>query len=149
MTEGRPITSSSAGVPDAKADVAFDAGKAPDQAQLSLMLEEDEEAVVALWEEKLNRILVLESDFLDEPDMRKAGELFDLMEEVEAWSPEASMVDIRYRDGADFTEIREMLEAWSYAVQSASKASLAKLAGDAVMAVRRQKLALRELREAG
>ena len=149
LPEGRPITSSSAGVPDAKADVAFDAGKAPDQAQLSLMLEEDEEAVVALWEEKLNRILVLESGFLDEPDMRKAGELFDLMEEVEAWSPEASMVDIRYRDGADFTEIREMLEAWSYAVQSASKASLAKLAGDAVMAVRRQKLALRELREAG
>ena len=119
----------------------------PSPAQLSRMLFEDEGSVVAIWEAKLDRILVLESQFLDAPDMAKAGELYDLLTDVEAWSPESGRVAVKYREGAEFEEIREMLDTWSYAVQSATKSSLAKLAGDAVMAGRRQKLALRELNE--
>ena len=119
----------------------------PSPAQLSRMLFEDEGSVVAIWEAKLDRILVLESQFLDAPDMAKAGELYDLLTDVEAWSPEPGRVAVKYREGAEFEEIREMLDTWSYAVQSATKSSLAKLAGDAVMAGRRQKLALRELNE--
>ena len=119
----------------------------PSPAQLSRMLFEDEGSVVAIWEAKLDRILVLESQFLDAPDMAKAGELYDLLTDVEAWSPEPDRVAVKYREGAEFEEIREMLDTWSYAVQSATKSSLAKLAGDAVMAGRRQKLALRELNE--
>lgn len=135
--------------PEERGAFIFENQPSPSQEHIDAWRVQDEEALVALWESKLQRILELETVFLDDPDMATAGEIYDLMEDLESWQPQADLVDASLKDGADFEGIRNMLDTWSYAVQSASKASLAQVAGEAAMAGRREKLALRELLDAG
>ena len=105
------------------------------------------EIVVEVWEERAERILTLEQGFLDEPDFNKAGELYDLLDQMEAWLPQSDMMEPILQDGVAVADMRDMLDKWSFAVQSATKASLAKVAGEAALALRREKLAIRELWE--
>jgi len=104
--------------------------------------------VVEIWEARAAQILTLEQGFLDEPDFNKAGALYDLLDEMESWVPQGEMMTPLLQDGADIADMRDMLDEWSFAVQSASKASLAKVAGEAALAFRRERLAIRELWEA-
>ncbi len=110
------------------------------------LLEQYPDVVVGVWEERANQVLELERGFLDAPDFRKAGELYDALEQMESWSPDQGMIDERLRDGVALEDIRDMLDEWSRAVQSATKASLARVAGEAALAYRRDRLAARELR---
>ena len=103
------------------------------------------ETVVEVWEERAEQILVLEQGFLDDPDFNKAGELYDLLDQMDAWRPQVEMMSPLLQDGVAMNDMRDMLDEWSFAVQSASKASLAKVAGEAALALRRDRLAIREL----
>ena len=111
-------------------------------------LEENEEDAEAVWATKASTVLTLERDFLDNPDMASAGTLYDLLDDLEMWSPDADRLDAKLLDALDFEEVRSMLDAWTYAVQSATNPALAKVAGEAALAFRREKLAIRELWEA-
>ena len=106
------------------------------------------EMVVQVWEQRAEQILGLERNFLDEPDFNKAGALYDLIDQMDAWVPQSERMSPLLQDGVAIEDMREMLDEWSYAVQSASKASLAKVAGEAALALRRERLAIRELWEA-
>ena len=97
-----------------------------------------------VWEQKMEQVLILESAFLDNPNMMLAGRSLGSSGCTEAWQPNADETLADLQDAVDFVDIRDMLETWSAAVQSATKASLAKVAGDAALAFRREKLALRE-----
>lgn len=119
--------------------------KPEDPEQVQEMLDEDVDVVVAVWEGKAERILSLEAEFLDDPDFTKAGELFDLLDGLEAWNPDAGKLRPLLRDGVAIDDIRHMLDVWTEAVQSATKASLARVAGEAALAYRRDRLAAREL----
>ena len=112
---------------------------------LSALVEERPDVAIEIWESRAKEVLVLERDFLDDPDFSKAGQLFDMMDALEAWQPDASKMDNRLLDGVQVDDIREMLDEWSRAVQSATKASLAAVAGEAALAYRRERLAIREL----
>ncbi len=115
---------------------------------LSFLVEERPDVAIEIWERRAKEVLVLEQDFLDEPDFSKAGELFDLIDALEAWQPDASMMDNRWLDGVQVDDIRDMLDEWSRAVQSATSPSLAAVAGEAALAYRRERLAIRELWDA-
>ena len=116
---------------------------------LAEVLETRPEEAIAVWEAKATRVLELETDFLDNPDFNKAGELYDLISDLDAWRPDAGLVDARLQDGLQTEDISDMLDAWTYAVQSATNPALAKVAGEAALAFRREKLAVRELWNAG
>ena len=88
------------------------------------------EMVVQVWEQRAEQILGLERNFLDEPDFNKAGALYDLIDQMDAWVPQSELMSPLLQDGVAIEDMREMLDEWSYAVQSASKASLAKVAGE-------------------
>lgn len=120
----------------------------PEADAVVLMLETRPELVVEVWEAKAEEMLVMERDFLDEPDFSKAGELYDLLDGMASWAPEAERVEPILQDGVAMEDIRSMLDEWSAAVQSATKASLAKVAGEAALAFRRDRLAARELWQA-
>lgn len=113
------------------------------------LLEAYPDVVFEVWEEKARQVLSLEREFLDEPDFSRAGELYDLLEQMETWSPEEDRISPRLRDGVALEDIRDMLDEWSRAVQSATKASLARVAGEAALAFRRDRLAARELWDEG
>ncbi|MCH1582722.1 MAG: SPOR domain-containing protein [Flavobacteriales bacterium] len=115
------------------------------QAVVEQLLAERPEDVVKLWEQKAARILTLEAAFLDAPDFVKAGELYDLLDQFEAWVPEVELLAPAFHDATALEEIRNSLDQWSSDVQSVSKPSQAKEAGGAALAVRRNRLALREL----
>ena len=122
------------------------AERVPDDPEVvERLLEERPEVLVEVWETRAERVLFLERDFLDDPDVTKAGALFDLIDEMESWTPNGEMMDARLRDGIATNDIRDMLDEWTRAVQSATKASLAKVAGEAALAYRRDRLAVREL----
>ncbi|MGB1072584.1 MAG: SPOR domain-containing protein [Flavobacteriales bacterium] len=125
----------------------LESGDAPTPEEMAAMLEEEPEALVRVWNEKATILLTREAGFLDSPSMSQAGMLSDLVEDLAEWQPEEGMMDERLQDGAAMEEVRDMIETWTYAVQSATKASLAEVAGDAALAYRREKLALREIRE--
>ena len=124
----------------------LESGDAPTPEEMAVMMEEEPEALVRIWNEKAT-ILLDRVDFLDSPNMSQAGTLSDLVEDLANWQPEEELMEERLQDGAAMEEIRDMIETWTYAVQSATKASLAEVAGDAALAYRREKLALREIRE--
>ena len=127
-------------------DVGSLAGETPASPEVvDALLEEYPDVVIGVWEERANQVLDLERGFLDVPDFRKAGELYDALDQMESWSPDQGMIDERLRDGVALDEIRDMLDEWSRAVQSATKASLARVAGEAALAFRRDRLAAREL----
>ena len=111
-------------------------------------LEENEEDAEVVWATKASTVLTLERDFLDNPNMASAGTLYDLLDDLEMWSPDPSRLDAKLLDALDFEEVRSMLDAWTYAVQSATNPALAKVAGEAALAFRREKLAIRELWDA-
>ena len=120
-----------------------------DGAVVAQLLEERPGDVVTLWEQKAARILKLEAAFLDEPDFAKAGELYDLLDQFEAWNPQVDLLAPALHDAVALEEMRTSLDQWSTDVQSVSKPSLAKEAGDAALAARRDRLALRELQAFG
>ena len=120
---------------------------APTEEELAALLEKEPASLIAVWNEKAVVLLKEEADFLDNPDMTKAGNLSELVEDLADWQPDVDMMDGRLQDGAAMEEVREMIETWTYAVQSATKASLAEVAGDAALAYRRERLALREIAE--
>lgn len=128
---------------------ALEEGKAPSAKRLNTLLETDPDAVIEAWEEQARKVLLLERDFLDSPSFSLAGELYDGVETIEAWGADADLISPLLRDGIDTEDISDMLDKWTRAVQSATKASLAKVAGDAALALRREKLAIRELQEVG
>ena len=129
------------------AEDVLESGDAPTPEEMAVMLEEEPEALVRIWNEKATILLDREADFLDNPSMSQAGALSDLVEDIAEWQPEGGMMNERLQDGAAMEEVRDMIEKWTYAVQSATKASLAEVAGDAALAYRREKLALREIQE--
>ena len=77
-------------------------------------LEENEEDAEAVWATKASTVLTLERDFLDNPDMASAGTLYDLLDDLEMWSPDADRLDAKLLDALDFEEVRSMLDAWTY-----------------------------------
>ena len=121
----------------------------PDPETLAQLKSENPALVQEVWTRNMQQVLVLEKGFLDNPSMALAGAVFDAIDLLEGWEPDAALVDPLLADAVDFEDVRSMLDEWSAAVQSATKASLAKVAGDAALAFRREKLALRELKEAG
>ena len=116
----------------------------PDPEEVAQLRTENPELLQEVWEQKMEQVLVLETAFLDNPNMMLAGEVSDQVDALEAWQPNADKTRPDLQDAVDFEDIRDMLETWSAAVQSATKASLARVAGDAALAFRREKLALRE-----
>jgi len=124
-------------------------GDAPTTEELLVIEEEEPEALAAVWNDKAEKLLVQESNFLDAPSMARAGVLSDLVEGLSEWSPNPDLMARGVRDGAAVGEVEGMIEAWTYAVQSATKASLVNVAGDAALAYRRERLALREIEALG
>ena len=90
-------------------------------------------------------LLEQESQFLDSPSMVAAGILSEQVEALSEWVPDAELMAPEVRDGAALDDVRYMIETWTTAVQSATKASLAEVAGDAALAYRRERLAIREI----
>ena len=118
-----------------------------DEEQLEHLLEERPGVAIAIWEARTREVLELEADFLDSPDFATASTLYDQLDSLEAWFPRAELMDAALFDGLATDDIREMLDEWTVAVQSASKASLAEVAGEAALALRRERLAMRELQD--
>lgn len=123
----------------------LDGKRSLSESEVDEWLEERPEELRSFWEMKAQEVLDLERSFLDDPSFAKAGELYDGVGEMEGVRPRMELVAEDVRDGVDTEDIEEMLDEWTHAVQSATKASLAKVAGDAALALRREKLAIREL----
>ena len=156
--ELEPAASSEAVTPvemEAREEAEAGAGSRPQTAEAWAEVVPEPEEVVQLrtenpallqevWEQKMEQVPILESAFLDNPNMMLAGEVSDQVDALEAWQPNADETRPDLQDAVDFVDILTCCQTWSAAVQSATKASLAKVAGDAALAFRREKLALRE-----
>ena len=126
-------------IPNGGTGVSLNPDVVPEPEVLAEVLETRPEEAIAVWEAKTTRVLELETDFLDNPDFNKAGELYDLISDLDAWRPDAGLVDARLQDGLQTEDISDMLDAWTYAVQSATNPALSKVAGEAALAFRREK----------
>ena len=120
-------------------------GGVPTPEERSRMVEQEPQALAKVWNEKARMLLERESQFLDSPSMVAAGTLSEQVEALSEWVPQAELMVPEVRDGAALDDVREMIETWTTAVQSATKASLAEVAGDAALAYRRERLAIREI----
>ena len=127
--------------------VVVSEGGSPTDEELQRMVERETGALTEVWNDMSARLLAEESEFLDNPTMSGAGSLSGLVEDLSAWSPDVGLMDPGVRDGVALEEVRQMIEIWTRAVQSATKASLAEVAGDAALAYRRERLAMREIQE--
>ena len=120
-------------------------GDVPTPEERSRMVEQEPQALAEVWNEKARMLLEQESQFLDSPSMVAAGILSEQVEALSEWVPDAELMAPEVRDGAALEDVRYMIETWTTAVQSATKASLAEVAGDAALAYRRERLAIREI----
>ena len=120
-------------------------GDVPTLEERSRMVEQEPQALAKVWNEKARMLLEQESQFLDSPSMVAAGILSEQVEALSEWVPDAELMAPEVQDGAALEDVRYMIETWTTAVQSATKASLAEVAGDAALAYRRERLAIREI----
>ena len=130
--------------PRTVSEVVADGG-VPTPKERSRMVEQEPQALAEVWNEKARMLLEQESQFLDSPSMVAAGILSEQVEALSEWIPDAELMAPEVRDGAALDDVRNMIETWTTAVQSATKASLAEVAGDAALAYRRERLAIREI----
>lgn len=121
----------------------------PKPAEYDRLRADNPELVTQIKEQATQKLLAVEQSFLDNPDMAQAGEVYDALDVVQGWMSDVHAALPSAKVDLDTDGIRVMLDNWSEAVQSAEKADLAELAEDAVLAERREKLAIRELQRNG
>ena len=69
------------------AEDVLESGDAPTPEEMAVMLEEEPEALVRIWNEKATILLDREADFLDNPSMSQAGERLASIGEVQGGTP--------------------------------------------------------------